>query len=569
MRKIKLLSIYLLFLLMFISLTGCGGGNGGSKSSGNVTLQFWGFPSDYPANKIMILVTNDSSILAQYSYDCNASQLFQQTINVPSNALYINVYLFCTGYDSVDPVYCTGFNIGKQTYSNCFWLDYNELANYNTYRFGVCKSFAENIVTDFSKSLNFNDTPYFLYKLTGTQNITAAISASQGMIKEEEDSTDGNLGQSIIYSSAISNLSKFIAINSNTYYILLEPADYTASIMPTATLKVTGLKTVSFPDHIIQMIPGNNPNIIYGITDNSKIYYINPITQSANSYSLPVQPTSVSYSSQDNLLYISSLYSSSIYIWNPDTKNYTSINCNAGSYGIAVDPANNRIYNLISNGSSVGLCIINKSAQTVISTTNLDGYSILLDSINRMVYTPNSQYSVTDDKVTKKQTTDGKILAVSPDGTKVIVGKGNQLNFIKSSDFSQVYGTYSLSYGPSLATFSPDGTLLYEVNGSAYDTDNNIYIFGTTNYNLIRTVPFRGLSSGNPLFITNSDGSILVCNCYCYNDYGYQNSYLYFYPNLANTYLSQLKNLKTMTVKQILSELPTKNILQFKKVSAK
>lgn len=562
-------------LFLFTLLSGCGGSrSGGNSGSNDVTLQFWGFPIDYPTDKIIIQLVNDTNLLAEYTYNCDPSQIFQQNITVPSNAVYIDVFLFCTSYISTDPVYCVSFRAGKQTYSNCYWLDYNLYVNNNgIIRFGVSESLAKNIISDLTDNLDFDEAPYFLYKLDGAQNITAALAASSGTIKEEDSQylktyDLSTISQFIANKSGTANWSKFIINSSGTYYILVEPGDYLTTTK--ATFKVKGIKGVSVTDTITKMVSGNTPNMIYAIGNKQYIYYINPVSQSANSYSISILPRALAYSSADNLLYI--LGADSIIIWDP-IQNKSIATFSTTSYynnrDIKVDSIYNRIY-VLTFGTYNQLLIIDKSNGNIYSAPNINGYKIFLDS-NQNLYTDyGGRYSVASDILSQTEpisdySSSASIFGLSPDGSKVIVGDSihHKVSCLKSNDFTQCIGTYDLqSYeNPSVITFSSDGTMIYEINSDT-SSEYNINVLNSS-CSLIQTLPLMNVS-GSPVLLSNSDGSLVSC-CYTYDSSSNLISNFYLYGSNVFSLALKLGGNTSISKKQLLTGLPPKNSLQYNK----
>ena len=300
---------------------------------------------------------------------------------------------------------------------------------------------------------------------------------------------------------------------------------------------------------ISDMAAGSDPEFVYAIDeDNQSLYFISTSFQSiVNTISLPdPQPKAMDYSLVDNKLYIVSEFSGQITVFDLNNSQISQLPFSATQDGsdIAVAPLLRRIFVLSPNGYDAYLTIVDMDTGTVLLEDAVGGSSIALDENSRMIFTGNSglspstmrKYYVGNDELQLVQSiqagSNGRSVNISPDGLHVVYpcgsgnGAGYTIHDFDSTDLNNVFGEWDVGTYPKNAVFSPDGSVLFGTNGSAYD--NYLYVMDAATYQQITKIDFPN-ADDYAVFGPNSDGTVVVGFSYdSYNDDDYA---LYFFTD--------------------------------------
>jgi DNA-binding beta-propeller fold protein YncE len=298
------------------------------------------------------------------------------------------------------------------------------------------------------------------------------------------------------------------------------------------------------------IVPGKTPEVVYALDqDNDLLYTINTATQQISSaVELPdAGPVAMDLSAADDKLYIVSASSSEITVYDVPTQSVSQLPFSVSGTGrdIAVAPLLRRLYVLSPNGYSSDLSIVHMDTGQILHETAIGGSSIVVDEATQTVFTANSgispatiyKYSVADDSLAPIQQvtagSNGREINISPDGAHVVLpsGGGNGAGYTifdyDASNLDNVFGEWDVGTYPKLAEFSPDGSILYGTNGSAYD--QSLYVMDARSYQQIRKLAFPN-ADGYAVMSPNSDGSVVVG--YSYDTYSNTDHRFYFFTDV-------------------------------------
>ena len=91
---------------------------------------------------------------------------------------------------------------------------------------------------------------------------------------------------------------------------------------------------------------------------------------------------------------------------------------------------------------------------------------------------------------------------------------------------NNVFGEWDVGTYPKNAVFSPDGTVLFGTNGSAYD--NYLYVMDVATHQQITKIDFPN-ADDYAVFAPNSDGTVVVG--FSYDTYYDEDYSLYFFTD--------------------------------------
>ncbi len=349
-----------------------------------------------------------------------------------------------------------------------------------------------------------------------------------------------------------------------------------------ATMSVNnGPKNISLDGICLDLVKGDIPDRVYAITENRKLYYINPQTGTVDqTFTLPFIPRQMAYSVIDHKLYISSGYSygingCQILIWDVIANTNNTINLPGVSTidGVEAAPGLRKLIVLASDQSR----IINMDTMAIsnISLTP-SGYIGIDESQNKLYVGTNSTnyllscYAInnTENTVTllRQINTGGfspKNIALSKDCSKILISKdmvdgSRDLIVYNTLDFS-IAGKWTFTNYLNLgyAIFSPDGTKVYL--GFASYTEDLIYELNAQNYSVIRKLPFPEGGGATHRFILNSDGSVLVA---CRTN-GYDSEAFFYANTLSGTEFINKSINVTNSPRLTISQLPSKKLIKY------
>ena len=218
---------------------------------------------------------------------------------------------------------------------------------------------------------------------------------------------------------------------------------------------------------------------------------------------------------------------------------------------IAVLPGQRQIYVLSPDSYDAYLTVMDMDTGAVLLATDIGGSSIVVDEAAQMIFTANQglspatlyRYAIIKDENGQLQLqlmqslrtgSNGRKINISPDGKHVVLpcgggnGPGYTLYDFDATDFETVFDEWDIGTYPKVAAFSPDGTILYGSNGSAYD--NFLYVMDAQTYEQIHKLPFPN-ADNYAVFTPNSDGTVVVGFSYdTYNDSQFQ---FYFFTDVS------------------------------------
>ena len=301
---------------------------------------------------------------------------------------------------------------------------------------------------------------------------------------------------------------------------------------------------------ISDMVATNDPEFVYAIDeDNQALHLISTSNQKiVETLSLPdAQPVAMDYSPEDDKLYIVSAQSGQITVYDLVTSQLSQLPFSDSKNGgdIDVAPLLRQIFVLSPNGYDSYLTVLDMDSGAVILEDAVGGSSIAVDEHNQMIFTGNRglspstirKYSVGSDSVKLEQTVqaggNGREIGISPDGLHIVYpcGGGNGAGYTiydyDSTDLNNVFGEWDVGTYPKGAAFSPDGTVFFGTNGSAYD--NYLYVMEAATYQQIRKLEFPN-ADDYAVVTPNSDGSVVVG--FSYDSYADDDHSLYFFTDV-------------------------------------
>lgn len=319
-----------------------------------------------------------------------------------------------------------------------------------------------------------------------------------------------------------------------------EVEDYTVELSaPAATL-----------GKISDIVAGNDPELVYAIDEDNQVLYAisTSIQEIVDTIALPdPQPVAMDHSPADDKLYIVSAFSGDITVFDLSSFQISKLPFSSTKNGgdIAVAPSLRRIFVLSPRGYDADLTILDIESGAVLLEDAVGGSSIAIDENSQMIFTGNSglspstirKYDIGNDNLQLVQTiqagSNGRKINISPDGLHVVYpcgggnGPGYTIYDYNSQDLNNVFGEWDVGTYPKNAAFSPDGSVLFGTNGSAYD--NFLYVMDAVTYQQIRKLEFPN-ADNYTVFTPNSDGSVVVG--FSYDTYYNDNYSLYFFTDV-------------------------------------
>lgn len=301
---------------------------------------------------------------------------------------------------------------------------------------------------------------------------------------------------------------------------------------------------------ISDMVAGNNPDVVFAIDqDHQQLYTISTSLQRiVDTVALPdSQPVAMAYAADTNRLYIVSANTGKITVYDVATATLSQLPVTLSGVGqdIVVAPSLGRLYVLSPNGYDAFLTMIDANTGAILLETSVGGSSLVLDEGTQTLFTANRglspstiyKYSVADDTLTLVQQItsggNGREIAISPDGGHVVLpcgggnGDGYTIFDYDATDLNRVFGEWDVGTYPKLAAFSPDGRVLYGLNGDPYD--NYLYVMDASSYGEIRKLEFPE-ADAYAVMTPNSDGSVVVA--FSYDTYNNSGHALYFFTDV-------------------------------------
>lgn len=301
---------------------------------------------------------------------------------------------------------------------------------------------------------------------------------------------------------------------------------------------IGGLTTWFDTDGYIRDIaPSGTPEFVYAVEEQTQaLLKISTVTEEIEeTISLPIsEPYSIAYSDVDDALYIASLGSADITVYDIATETISTIAIPSTEYSwqIEVAPTLRRIYLLTNDTPDKVLYIVNLDTETVITSTAIFGDFFAIEESSEQLYAGEwcsgcssgiNRYSVSGDSLALEQSVadagqDGSQIAISPDGNHLIylcmTGNGpastdTLVYDLDPSDLTIVQGQWNLDDFNFVthAEFSPDNSRLYVTNGSG-GLDDELQILDPSDYSIVDTLGMERsfYTMGMAL---NSDGSML------------------------------------------------------------
>ncbi|HEX3046968.1 MAG TPA: hypothetical protein VHY08_19600, partial [Bacillota bacterium] len=316
------LGLIVALVFMFI-ISGCSGSNKKSEGSwqgGEVSLDLWGFPSVYSSYNLEIYAQKNDTLLQTYNLG-KVSGRYQGKITVSSEATSLTAYLI--NNDKCN--YFWYLPTQNNSFKSSYWIDYDYFINQGYIRYGVSEDLARNISPNFIGVADFNQAPYYLYKLTAIRDQNLSVTATS-QSDERIALSLGSLVNNLEFISCFTNVSRYFPNCAlNDMFVLVHPDLYTSPVKADINF-TTKFSIKSIDTHIYGIAAGNSPNRVYAVGGKKRyeLYYINPLIGNIErTFSLPFEPRRVIYSASDNKLYITGTYSNNILIWDIANSTYS------------------------------------------------------------------------------------------------------------------------------------------------------------------------------------------------------------------------------------------------------
>ena len=527
-KRRQLFSYLWLLFTCVIALSGCGITPTPSLDS-QVTLQLSGFPHDRASYYMVIQSVAHGQIIEQYQFsDLKSTEPFQKNLHIDSNTEYIEVFLSSASNAAPDFLYIFKYSPAQTVYKTAYWLDYMSYNN-DVIEYGISAQFVKTVDKNFTENLDCSEARYYLYKIPDMRGETfnLTLEATSGSIiyrygdsldtlKEGEYAAIGGKHQELVTNYQGADL-----------YILCKPGNYRETTQATLTLHT--VNTLPVARAIYELIDSPGSDLAFGLDTANHLYYIDPVHKSiTKEFTLNVTGLlSGQYAERERKIYFVNSSSGRLGVWDIVTEAYTehTFSPNATGVDLAIAPDNRRIY----VASSLGLHILNMDTYQPISTVaNLQNCLLAYNETSRKLYTlakksdaTFGRYSVATDQPTLEENALIKEyvrdMVLSPDGKRlaVLAGMENILAF-DSANLRKAPGFWNIGGIPEVATFSPDSTLLYTMNGF----EDAIFVMNAVDYSLEQEIPFPQPTSGYAL-LAKTDGSVLLA---------YSKQALYFLP---------------------------------------
>ncbi|MDD4554307.1 MAG: Ig-like domain-containing protein [Bacteroidales bacterium] len=311
-------------------------------------------------------------------------------------------------------------------------------------------------------------------------------------------------------------------------------------------LNLTILEGFQTDGLITDIASGNDPDLMFALnTDTKKLMLLNPVTASiAGQVTLPFSsPLACDFAPGNNKLYIGYKFEPKITVYDPVNFQLSQISCsgNVGVTDLEADDVNQRLFVLTSDGTLHVISLPAGPEELSVPSFNADHLSV--HDSSHMLFTEKTsgnyvtlyKFSIETAQPVLQQSKQvgysASQVVTNPAGTTVVVPTSNFNTRISyrvfsydAADINHVQGEWDFGIWVNYVTFSPDGAILYGVNGDYYD--DYIYVNDAVNFTIIKKLPFRQRGEKG-IISPNSDGTRIagITN----NGYTPLKSYVFFY----------------------------------------
>lgn len=283
---------------------------------------------------------------------------------------------------------------------------------------------------------------------------------------------------------------------------------------------------------------GGSPDEAYALVETTtQLLIIDPLVpEITKSITLPhALPQKMKYSDQDHKLYIISMYTGAVTVFDIATETYTdfTFSSTADPHDIDISEENRRIYIAATNGYYImnmdnGSVLFSETGEECWSVAAMHNQQKLLVSFDSY-FEGLKRYSVVDDDPVFEESFNGgsndcDLMLVTPDDSKILLpcaATSYQVPAHDPMNLQDILGVYDVGAYIRSMNLSKDGSYFYANN------HDELKIFNTTTYILQQTYNyFPEIGNNETRLCSNSDNSVLMV--FTFDTYYDDDYYIYF-----------------------------------------